>query len=100
MIVPLIAEPAEAPTTVPEPSSRLHRATSPGVATEIFAFALAWICAWSRATFQIRTSSIVPLKNPPGAVAEVSALPSATATVLADARGCMIGIEASRLPFR
>ena len=46
------------------------------LAVESWAFAVAWICDWSRATFQIRTSSRRPLKNPPATLAEVSALPS------------------------
>jgi hypothetical protein len=43
VIVPLTAVPAEPFTAVPEPSSRDQRATRPGVATSICAFAVLWI---------------------------------------------------------
>ena len=74
VIAPLTEVPAEPLTTVPVPSSRAQRATSPEVDAVISPLALDLICASVRAESQIRTSSRTPSKNPFVPPDEVSAV--------------------------
>src|SRR4029453_81787 len=70
--VPLVkGAPTESAIVVPAPSLIPHRATSP--LPEVISWNMVlWICAWLRAELQMRTSSIIPAKNPscPGASAD------------------------------
>ena len=63
-VVPLTPLPEESAIDDPVPSSRPQRPTRFAVGEVISVFIEPWICACVRATFQMRTSSIVPWKNP------------------------------------
>jgi hypothetical protein len=62
---------------VPKPSFMFQTPSSPLCGVVIAAFFAAWIWAWLRALFQMRTSSTAPAKKPAGALAVVRALPTA-----------------------
>src|SRR5207253_8055484 len=61
-------------TVLPVPSFKPQRPSRFGSAA-ISSDIVLWICACVRATFQIRTSSITPLKNPAATPVDVRALP-------------------------
>src|SRR5438093_13237048 len=62
-MVPFTVVPAEPFTAVPDPSSSAQRATRPLCGAVIWAFAVPWVWAGERATFQIRTASRTPSRK-------------------------------------
>src|SRR5215210_2257537 len=100
--VPTTVLPELSPRLLPVPSLRFQAPRRLVVGAVISVFRAAWIWACVRAALQIRTSSMVPEKNPSGAgvVAVLSDVPIAVTTVVAMFAGRPTASVPSRLPSR
>ena len=98
-IVPVTAWPELSPTDVPEPSFNPQRPCR-FVAEMISPVIPSAICCAVRATFQMRTSSMAPSKNPAAAPVDVRALPIAACWMLSDRGGRPTVSDPSCTPFR
>ena len=85
---PHVAPPTRVPVTFPAPavfaaeapfpSSNIHRPWNPAVPAATDVVIVERICARVRSSFQMRTSSTCPAKNPSATLSELYAVPTAT----------------------